>query len=130
MLAWQTQIELGLSTCDSLRALSDPAFHMSQWTDQEIGFAMGRGVPVYSICVGEIPYGFIGRFQALNGVNKDPKKVVLEVFNAYRKNKQTEKRLSEVLVNMFAIVKASPRRRNGLDIWKIWKSGRLCSPFG
>jgi TIR domain len=130
---WQTQIELGLSTCDSLIALLHPAFHTSQWTDQEIGFAMGRGVPVYSIRLGEVPYGFIGRFQAFNGVDKDPKKVALEVFNAYRKNKQTQKRLSEVLVNMFAQSQsfAEAKERIGhledLEVWETMFSIRMTS---
>src|ERR1700728_902268 len=44
---WQTQIQLALATCDSLIALLHPGFHISNWTDQEIGFAMGRGVPTF-----------------------------------------------------------------------------------
>ena len=42
---WLAQIETALATCDSLLALLHPKFHESQWTDQEVGFAMGRGVP-------------------------------------------------------------------------------------
>lgn len=63
-LEWQTQIETALATCDALVAMLHSGFHKSDWTDQEIGFAMGRGVPVSSIHFGETPYGFIGRFQA------------------------------------------------------------------
>jgi TIR domain len=67
---WQTQIEMALSTCDSLVALLHDNFHASNWTDQEIGFAMGRGVPTFAIRLGETPYGFIGRFQAFNGTRR------------------------------------------------------------
>jgi hypothetical protein len=56
---WQNQIETALSTCDALIALLHEKFHESKWTDQEVGFAMGRGVPVYSVHFGEAPYGFI-----------------------------------------------------------------------
>src|ERR1700722_735851 len=42
---WQTEIETALATCDALVALLHENFHDSNWTDQEIGFAMGRGVP-------------------------------------------------------------------------------------
>ena len=71
-LEWQTQIETALSTADSLVALLHPAFHKSNWTDQEIGFAMGRGLPVFAIRFGQDPYGFIGRFQGFVGGGKTP----------------------------------------------------------
>jgi hypothetical protein len=38
---WQTQIETALATCDALVALLHQDFHVSNWTDQEIGFAIG-----------------------------------------------------------------------------------------
>src|SRR5258708_21866172 len=41
-LEWQAQIETALATCDALVALLHDKFHESKWTDQEIGFAMGR----------------------------------------------------------------------------------------
>ena len=41
-------------------------FHNSQWTDQEVGVAFGRGVPIISVNLGCTPYGFIGKFQALS----------------------------------------------------------------
>ncbi len=49
---WQTEIETALATCDALVALLHPEFHQSNWTDQETGFAMGRGIPVFSIRFG------------------------------------------------------------------------------
>ncbi len=51
-LEWQTQIETALSTCDALVALLHDKFHASNWTDQEIGFAMGRGVPTFAVRLG------------------------------------------------------------------------------
>ena len=67
---WQTQIETALATCDAVVALLHPQFHESNWTDQEVGFGMGRGVPVFSVRFGQDPYGFIGRFQAFQGEGK------------------------------------------------------------
>ena len=69
-LGWQTEIIKALNTCEAVVALMHYGFHASDWTDQEMGFAMGRGVPVFAVRFGETPYGFIGRFQALNGRNK------------------------------------------------------------
>lgn len=100
-LEWQTQIETALATADSLVALLHPAFHKSNWTDQEIGFAMGRGLPVFAVRFGQDPYGFIGRFQGFTGGGKTATALAKELFDSYRKNKQTQKRMAEVLVNLF-----------------------------
>ena len=63
---WQNEIENALSSMDSLVALLTDRFHDSIWTDQEVGFAFGRGVPIISVRLGKDPYGFIGKFQALS----------------------------------------------------------------
>ena len=63
---WQNEIENALHTMDSFVALLTEKFHESLWTDQEVGFAFGRGVPIISVNLGEDPYGFMGKFQALS----------------------------------------------------------------
>lgn len=63
---WQNEIENALHTMDSFVALLTDGFHDSLWTDQEVGFAFGRGIPIISVKLGKDPYGFIGKFQALS----------------------------------------------------------------
>jgi hypothetical protein len=63
---WQTEIENALNSMDALVALITEEFHDSDWTDQEIGFAFGRNVPIISVKLGKDPYGFLGKFQALS----------------------------------------------------------------
>jgi hypothetical protein len=63
---WQNEIENALHTMDSFVALLTDGFHDSLWTDQEVGFAFGRGIPIISVKLGKAPYGFIGKFQALS----------------------------------------------------------------
>lgn len=122
-LEWQSQIEAALATADSLVALLHPKFHESKWTDQEIGYAMGRGIPVFSIRFGQDPHGFIGRFQGFTGGTKAPEALARELFDAYRKNKQTQKRMGEVLVtlfeesNSFANAKARIGYLEDLEVW-------------
>jgi len=122
-LEWQSQIETALATADSLVALLHPAFHVSNWTDQEIGFAMGRGLPVFAVRFGQDPYGFIGRFQGFTGGDKTPEILAREIFDAYRKNKQTQKRMGEVLLNLledsssFASAKSRIGYLEQLDVW-------------
>ena len=62
---WQTVIESALSSCHALAALLTPSYHASDWTDQEVGWARGRGIPVISLRLGLDPYGFIGKRQAI-----------------------------------------------------------------
>jgi TIR domain-containing protein len=62
---WSSVIEEALTTCDVLVAFLTKDFHASLWTDQEVGWAMGRGALVVPVDVGATPYGFIGRYQAL-----------------------------------------------------------------
>lgn len=63
---WQDEIENALATMDGFVALMTEDFHDSDWTDQEVGFAIARGVPIVAVRMGQIPYGFIGKFQALS----------------------------------------------------------------
>jgi hypothetical protein len=64
--AWQDEIENALATMDGFAALLTENFHESDWTDQEVGFAFARGVPIIAVRLGRDPYGFIGKFQGLS----------------------------------------------------------------
>jgi len=63
--AWQEEIENALASMDGFVALMTEGFHDSVWTDQEVGYAVARGVPIVAVRLGKDPYGFIGKFQAL-----------------------------------------------------------------
>jgi len=128
---WQTQIETALATCDALVALLHEGFHESKWTDQEIGFSMGRGVPVYSVRFGADPYGFIGRFQAFTAGRKTPTRLAKDLFDAYRKDKQTQHKMGGVLISLFeesssfAEAKARIEYLEELEAWEPSYPARL-----
>ena len=63
---WQDEIEAALASMDAFVAFMSKTFHDSNWTDQEVGYALCRGVPIIALRDGTDPYGFIGRFQALS----------------------------------------------------------------
>lgn len=63
--AWQDEIENALASMDGFVALLTGDFHDSDWTDQEVGFALARSVPLIAVRLGRDPYGFIGKFQGL-----------------------------------------------------------------
>lgn len=64
--AWQDEIENALASMDGFVALLTKDFHDSDWTDQEVGYALARGVPMIAVRLGRNPYGFIGKVQALS----------------------------------------------------------------
>jgi hypothetical protein len=63
---WQDEIENALATMEGFVALVTEKFHESNWTDQEVGYAFARGVPIIAARLGRDPYGFIGKFQGLS----------------------------------------------------------------
>jgi len=98
---WQDELELALSTADALVALLTMGFHASKWTDQEIGFALGRGLPIISVKLGEVPYGFIARQQAVPGANVSVEELARQLFGILLNHKQTQRRMTEALVGRF-----------------------------
>ena len=71
MREWIGEIEVALSSMDVLVALLTDKFSESNWTDQEVGIAIGRGVPVIPVRLGKDPYGFIGKYQAISEFNSN-----------------------------------------------------------
>lgn len=67
---WQKEILRALKKCDAFIPLLTKSFHSSHWTDQETGIAVARGKVILPLRFSVLPYGFIGKFQALNA-NKD-----------------------------------------------------------
>jgi hypothetical protein len=76
---WQHEIENALFSMDAFVALMTEGFHESLWTDQEVGVAFGRGVPIIAVKLGKDPYGFIGKFQALSCSWDDAAKEITKI---------------------------------------------------
>lgn len=82
---WQTEIERALFSMDILIALLTEGFNESNWTDQEVGFALGRHVPVICISRGKRPYGFIAKYQAIQWGSKSGEQVADEILGVLLK---------------------------------------------
>lgn len=78
-LEWQREIERALYAMDAFLAIHTPGFSQSVWTQQEIGFALGRGVKIISFKMGEDPTGFIAKQQALARRNRTAEAIAEEV---------------------------------------------------
>jgi hypothetical protein len=121
---WQTEILKALETCDALVALLHPEFHASAWTDQEVGYAMGRGIPVCAVRLDSSPYGFIGRYQAFDGNGKTTTVLARELFESYRRNRLTKGQMGGAPLTYFQQSKsyAAARERLGyLEELETWK---------
>lgn len=71
MKEWEGEIEKALKSMGLLVALLTEDFGQSKWTDQEVGFAVGRDVHVVPVRMGKDPYGFMGRYQAMSGASHE-----------------------------------------------------------
>jgi len=67
---WIEEIKVALVTCEVLVALFTEDFRASNWCDQEVGHALGRGIKVISVKCGADPHGFVFPKQAFE-VNPD-----------------------------------------------------------
>jgi hypothetical protein len=64
-LAWQEVIESALRTCHALVAFVTQDFRPSAWCDQEVGWALGRGLVIIPVRLEADPHGFVGGIQAI-----------------------------------------------------------------
>jgi nucleoside 2-deoxyribosyltransferase len=84
--AWQTEIERALASADVLVAALTTGFAGSAWTNQEVGVALGRGIPVVSLRITEDPVAFVGHLQALPGHGRtvaEHAKALVAAFSGY-----------------------------------------------
>jgi nucleoside 2-deoxyribosyltransferase len=100
-LEWQNEVERALATCDLLVALIHPGFKDSAWCDQEVGYALGRGIPVFAVKYGADPHGFVSRFQAFSGNKKTPYQLAKEVFEAALNHKKLQEKMADIVISLF-----------------------------
>ncbi|HOC94362.1 MAG TPA: toll/interleukin-1 receptor domain-containing protein [bacterium] len=94
---WQHEIEKALFSMDAFMALLTDNFPNSQWTDQEIGIAIGRRTPIVPVRLGIDPYGFIGKYQGLKGKDISPHRLANQIFNTLIEKRYLKDRLFESL---------------------------------
>jgi hypothetical protein len=97
---WQDEIEAGLYSMDALAAILMPEFRESNWTQQEVGIAVGRGVLVVPIIRGLDPFGFIGKFQGFQAGGKTVSQVAEGVFHILAASAKTRPRMLTCLVDV------------------------------
>ena len=98
---WQSEIEIALKTMDGLASLLTSGFHESKWTDQEVGVAIGRSVPILSIRLGIDPYGFIGKYQGIQGSGKSFINISKEILLTLLYGEGSQQKMIHGLVHSF-----------------------------
>ena len=83
----------------AMAALITEDFHASLWTDQEVGIAMGRDVLLVPVRVPTVPYGFMGRHQALPGDLARPQQLAAALVDVFVRRPQTSVVMHEALTN-------------------------------
>lgn len=91
---WQKTILEHLDSCTMFIPLITDDFMLSEWTQQEAGIAMGRGIPIIPICVSNRnPPGFLARYQAL--------KIVENQIGAWKVGKALLEKKSALVLDYF-----------------------------
>lgn len=93
---WQVQIERALQNMEVFISIHTDKFSESVWTQQEIGFAVARGIKVIAIRMGEDPKGFISKHQAISRGIKKAEEVAAEIDILLLKDERTRSRYSFV----------------------------------
>lgn len=99
---WQAEIERALATCDALCAILTPDFVESRWSDQEVGFVVGRKKLIVPLKVGADPHGFIGKYQALSITDRDAGSVADKVLVTLVRSPLTAEAIAPAVVRRYA----------------------------
>jgi hypothetical protein len=96
------EINRALASMEIMLALVTDDFHESVWTNQEVGFALGWGVPVISAKLGKAdPKGFIQARQALPIYEDQLKEAGVALFGKLAERLNASDRLRGHLVSAF-----------------------------
>lgn len=98
---WESEIFLALNSANALAAFLTSDFHKSNWTDQEVGIALGRGLLVIPINLGIDPYGFMAGKQAMPGSFEKIEQLTTDLIDILLKHHTTSNVMHEALIVSF-----------------------------
>jgi len=98
---WRKVIVNGLETMEVMVLFLTDDFE-STWTNQEVGYALGKGTPIISLKLGKNdPPGFVNHKQALKGSISTPIASAQALFRLIGKALGKEERLQDILITSF-----------------------------
>ncbi len=114
---WEIEIEKALFTMDALCAILTRDFINSEWCDQEVGIALGQKKLVISVNKGAVPYGFIGKYQALKSAST-ANGMALEIWKTISTNDRTKAVYWKKLVSLVLDASDSSEAMQFIEILK------------
>lgn len=95
---WLQTILGALDSCDALAAFLTDDFRSSNWCDQEVGHCIGMRKLLIPLARGPMPWGFMGRYQALKCVDQEPSTLARCIADIVIAHPLTSARMAEALV--------------------------------
>ena len=94
---WQENTLDRLRASDGVVALLHKGFYESEWTEQEVGAALGRGLLVIPITFGEAPRGFMSQCETLQGKGQSYDKLADAVVRILKGHPLTRSKMAAAL---------------------------------
>jgi len=116
---WRDEIRRGLQTCHALVAVLHSGFGASQWCDQEVGWALGRDVPVVPVRppgADDRKTGFMGDTQEIGLKTEDAYHVAHEIVGVLLDDPRTHSRVVSVLPEALVTSCSYDRTRQVWDL--------------
>jgi hypothetical protein len=98
-LVWQVEIERALDSCDAFVGLVHPGFSESVWTQQEVGWALGRNLQIFMVSLGEMPAGFPAKQQASRADIRRPRTAADRVIVSLSRTRQFGEEVTNRVLN-------------------------------
>ena len=115
---WEAEILKRLRNSHAGVAFLHAGFKASSWCDQEVGWLLGRRVPVASVMFDRnSPYGPLGKRQSLNGDNFEPLGIASEIVTKFIATKPA---LEHMLINSLVKgIQSSHSYSNTDQVWAV-----------
>lgn len=114
--AWHDAILTNLASADAGLAFLHSEFKDSDWCDQEVGWLLGRDVPVFSVRIDISPYGPLNKRQAIAGYGLEASAVAAKVVQSIENRSELHAGLASSLVQGMA---ESPSYFRTDKIWAV-----------
>lgn len=99
---WRTEIMKGLETMEVMLVFLTDDFEQSAWCQQEVGYALGKGIPIISIKLGHRdPPGFISHVQAFRGSTENIASTARGLFPFIDEALGKPERFADILISKF-----------------------------
>lgn len=87
---WLREIQVALGSSHALVAFLCNEFRKSSFCDQEVGFAIQRGILTVPVRLEIDPYGFMGPLQGVTAFSSDPEQIAKDIYTILEKNVTTK----------------------------------------